>query len=71
MTVTVTLGVGRVVLPDRLSVDTVRSELRELLTDPSYAAAARRVRDEIAAMPSADEVAGRLTSGARATRPPS
>jgi hypothetical protein len=42
-----------------------------LMAEPGYGAAARTVRDEIASMPTAEEVADRLTNGVSATRLPS
>jgi L-noviosyl transferase len=40
----------------------VAAALGRLLAEPSFTAAAHRLRDEIAAMPAADEVAARLVS---------
>jgi UDP:flavonoid glycosyltransferase YjiC (YdhE family) len=62
-------GVARVVRPDTFSEEVVRSEFLMLLDEPSYRAAAAAVRDEIAAMPTADDVAERLTDAVTATRP--
>lgn len=58
----VAAGAARVVMPDDLSEDTVREAARALLDDRSYRDAARKVAAEIAAMPSAAEVAGRLSA---------
>jgi UDP:flavonoid glycosyltransferase YjiC (YdhE family) len=49
-------GAGVVVAPDDYAVDTIRAAVREVSSDPSFSAAAERVRDEIAAMPDADAV---------------
>ncbi len=49
-------GAGVVVQPDDFAVDTVRAAIEEVTRDPSFRAAAERVRDEIAAMPDADTV---------------
>ena len=54
------IGAAEVVLPEDLSVERVRGALERVLEDGSYAAAAARVAAEIAAMPTADEVAARL-----------
>jgi UDP:flavonoid glycosyltransferase YjiC (YdhE family) len=62
-------GVGRAVLPDGLTEEVVRSEFLALLREPSYRVAAAAVRDEIAAMPTAVDVAERLTDAVTATRP--
>jgi UDP:flavonoid glycosyltransferase YjiC (YdhE family) len=64
-------GAARVLWPDRLSVDAVRTEVTALLDDPAYSNAARAVAAEIAAMPGPEEVAARLMNGASATHPPS
>jgi UDP:flavonoid glycosyltransferase YjiC (YdhE family) len=44
-------GVGIAILPHEFTVETVRAGLRRLLADPAFGAAARRLREEIAAMP--------------------
>jgi len=49
-------GAGVVVAPEDFAVDTIRAAVRDVAGDPSYRAAAERVRDEIAAMPDADTV---------------
>ena len=49
-------GAGRVVQPEDYAVETIRTAVREVTGDPSFRAAAERVRDEIAAMPDADAV---------------
>jgi UDP:flavonoid glycosyltransferase YjiC (YdhE family) len=48
-------GAGVVVAPDEFAVDTIRAAVSRVTGDPAYRSAAERVRDEIAAMPSADE----------------
>ncbi len=47
-------GAGVVVGPEDFAVETIRAAVTEVTGDPSYRAAAERVRDEIAAMPDAD-----------------
>jgi UDP:flavonoid glycosyltransferase YjiC (YdhE family) len=54
-------GAALAVMPDELSESAVRDAARALLDDPSYREAARHVAAEIAAMPSAAEVADRLS----------
>ena len=49
-------GAGVVVAPDDYAVDTIQAAVREVSGNPSFRAAAERVRDEIAAMPDADAV---------------
>lgn len=53
-------GVARVVMPDELSPRAIRDAARALLEEPGYRDAARAVAAEIAAMPSAAEVAEQL-----------
>ena len=55
-----TAGAGVVVPPETLSGEAVRAALRRVLEEPTFAAAARAVADEIAAMPGADAVARRV-----------
>jgi UDP:flavonoid glycosyltransferase YjiC (YdhE family) len=55
-----TAGAGVVVQPEDLSGETVRAALRLVLAEASYAASARRVAAEIAAMPGPEEVARRV-----------
>ena len=57
---------ARMLMPTELSVDAVRAELVILLKDLSYTAHAREIASEIAAMPSAAEVASRLTGAPEA-----
>lgn len=47
-------GAGVVVGPEDFSVETISSAVREVTGDPSYRAAAERVRDQLAAMPDAE-----------------
>ncbi len=49
-------GAGVVVQPEDYAVETIHTAVREVTGDPSFRAAALRVRDEIAAMPDADAV---------------
>lgn len=58
-------GAARVVMPDEASVTSVREAVAEVLDDHRYAASARQVAAEIAAMPTADEVATVLADGPR------
>ncbi|HEY6933375.1 MAG TPA: nucleotide disphospho-sugar-binding domain-containing protein, partial [Marmoricola sp.] len=58
-------GAARVVMPDEASVTSVREAVAEVLDDLRYAASARQVAAEIAAMPTADEVATVLADGPR------
>ena len=50
-------GAGRSLLPGTVTVESVRSAMGQVLTDPAYRAAAGRIADEIRAMPSPAEVA--------------
>jgi MGT family glycosyltransferase len=49
-------GAALVLQPDEVSADAVADGVRRLLDEPGFADAAGRLRDEIAAMPSADDV---------------
>jgi UDP:flavonoid glycosyltransferase YjiC (YdhE family) len=49
-------GAGVVVAPEDYAVTTIRAAVAEVTGDPTFRAAAERVRDEIAAMPAADAV---------------
>jgi UDP:flavonoid glycosyltransferase YjiC (YdhE family) len=53
-------GTGARLLPGELTADAVTDQVRRLLDSESVQAAAQRVFDEIAAMPSPDEIAARL-----------
>lgn len=53
-------GVARVLMPGTVSAGAVREAVQSVLDDPSYAVAARRTADEIAAMPGPEEVAAVL-----------
>jgi MGT family glycosyltransferase len=55
-------GAARVVMPDELSESAVRETALALLENSSYRQAAREVAAEIAAMPSAADVAARLAA---------
>jgi UDP:flavonoid glycosyltransferase YjiC (YdhE family) len=55
-------GAGRVLMPPQIDVDSVRREVRSLLSDERYATSAARLGDEIRAMPSPSEVAATLES---------
>ncbi|MEU4092623.1 glycosyltransferase [Streptomyces sp. NPDC026673] len=50
------------------SPEAVTAAVGRLLAEPAFTAAAQRLRDEIAAMPSASEVARRLTASVSASR---
>lgn len=54
------LGVGRVLDPVAATPESVREAAAAVLTDPAYRRAARRVRDEIAAMPPPEYTVGLL-----------
>jgi UDP:flavonoid glycosyltransferase YjiC (YdhE family) len=56
-------GAAFVIAPERVSAEVIRTALERVLEEPSFADAARRLRDEIAAMPSADEALAALTAG--------
>jgi MGT family glycosyltransferase len=47
-------GAGLVIAPEDYAVETIGAAITAVTTQSSYRAAAERVRDEIAAMPSAD-----------------
>jgi UDP:flavonoid glycosyltransferase YjiC (YdhE family) len=55
-------GAACVVMPDELTESAVREAAHSLLEDPSYRHAARTIAAEIAAMPSAADVAERLSA---------
>lgn len=54
-------GAGVVVATEDYAVDTIRAAVRQVTGDPSYRAAAERVRAEIAAMPDADAAWAAIT----------
>lgn len=56
-------GAGIVVMPDRQSVPILRDTLHAMLLDPSFAARAEAIADEIAALPSSAQVAASLFGG--------
>ena len=49
-------GAGVVVAPEDYAVPAIRAAVARVNGDPAFRAAAGRIRDEIAAMPDADEV---------------
>jgi UDP:flavonoid glycosyltransferase YjiC (YdhE family) len=53
-------GAGLRLLPDELSADAIAEQVRKLLPHNGYREAARAIADEIARMPSPEEVARRL-----------
>jgi UDP:flavonoid glycosyltransferase YjiC (YdhE family) len=55
-----TSGAGLVLHPDQVTASSVTEAVRAVLGDPGHRSAADWVRDEIAAMPTPDEVAGQL-----------
>jgi UDP:flavonoid glycosyltransferase YjiC (YdhE family) len=59
-------GAALVVMPEEASAARIRAALDRVLEEPSFAEAAGRVAAEIAAMPSADEVAQRVEAHAAA-----
>ncbi|SED96144.1 nucleotide disphospho-sugar-binding domain-containing protein [Streptomyces sp. Ag109_O5-10] len=63
-------GAGLALPAGEQGPESVISAVGRLLTEPAFTAAARRPRDEIAAMPSATEVAARpvASTGAQTTR---
>jgi UDP:flavonoid glycosyltransferase YjiC (YdhE family) len=52
-------------MPGEVSATSLREAVAQVLDDPRFAASARRVAAEIAAMPTADEVASLLADGLR------
>jgi UDP:flavonoid glycosyltransferase YjiC (YdhE family) len=58
-------GAGIVVPPDVRTPQTIRAAIEEVLDNPSYAAGARVLQADIAAMPSANEVLTRVVALAR------
>ncbi len=57
---------ARMLMPAQLTADAVRAELVILLEDPSYSERAREIASEIAAMPSAADVASQLSDAPEA-----
>jgi UDP:flavonoid glycosyltransferase YjiC (YdhE family) len=53
-------GIGSSLRPGAVSPEHVRAAVRRVLDEPSHRVAARRAAAEIAAMPSADDVAATL-----------
>jgi UDP:flavonoid glycosyltransferase YjiC (YdhE family) len=66
----VAAGAALSIAPADFNSDALRAAVERVRGDRSYAAAAARIRDEVAAMPSAAEVAAALVAGARATDVP-
>lgn len=69
-------GAARVLLPEEITEAAVRTTVEGVLANDAYRTAARRIADEIAAMPSAAEVAQQIAElyvngdrGARASSP--
>ena len=62
-------AVGRTVMPEELTVETVRARTEQVLSEPSFRRAAEQVQAEMAAMPSpamvADLVASSVVAGGR------
>jgi len=58
-------GAALSLLPDALSVDAIEEQTRLLLRQPTYLEAARAIAEEIARMPSPDDVAHQLPDYAR------
>lgn len=59
------VGAAVVLLPDQVTPEAIRDATRQVLTDPSFAAAARAVSTELAAIPSAAEVLTALLQRSR------
>ena len=58
----VAAGAAVALAPDEVTPESVAEAVRTVLTEPSYRANARRVADQIAALPSPDDVAGTLSA---------
>jgi UDP:flavonoid glycosyltransferase YjiC (YdhE family) len=58
----VAVGAGVSLDPTELSIDSFRLAVQRVRREPEYAAAARRIRAEIEAMPTAQEVATALVA---------
>jgi UDP:flavonoid glycosyltransferase YjiC (YdhE family) len=54
-------GAGRMLMPDRLDIEALLVEARELLDDPGYRHKSAHLVEQIAAMPSPAEIAATLT----------
>ena len=54
------LGIGRMLLPEALTPDIIRQQVRELLADGGYRERARRLRDEARALPGLDRAVALL-----------
>jgi hypothetical protein len=58
-------GVARILMPDELDIESARQGLTIILSESSYRERPAAVRDEIAAMPTADDVAAALSPATR------
>ena len=56
-------GAGRTLMPGDVVDDALRASVRAVLTQPDYAGSARRLADEIAAMPAPEDVAASIRTG--------
>jgi UDP:flavonoid glycosyltransferase YjiC (YdhE family) len=63
-------GAGLAIAPGEVDAGAVEAAVRRLLDEPGFRESARRVADEIAVMPSPDDVAGVLETMARSASPP-
>jgi UDP:flavonoid glycosyltransferase YjiC (YdhE family) len=64
------VGAGLTLLPDQVSRGTVRPAVERLLAEPGFGAAARRVRDELDALPGPDRAVDRLEELVESPPPP-
>ena len=62
------VGAGIAVSPRERTPERIRAAIERVLAEPSYAAAAGRLHDEIQTMPAASEVLGRLIARAEGQR---
>jgi MGT family glycosyltransferase len=63
------LGVGRVVVPEELAADTLRQAVRAVLATPAFRTTARRLQEEIAALPDEEHAVALLEGLARQGAP--
>ena len=61
-------GAGIAVPPDQRTPERIRAAIDSVLAEPSYAAAAGRLQDEIQAMPAPSDVLGQLIAMAEGQR---
>ena len=61
-------GAGIAIPPDQRTPERIRAAIDSVLAEPSYAAAAGRLQDEIQAMPSPSDVLGELVAMAESQR---